>query len=243
MISRENYELFSYNVPKDTVELNFHKEWIEQTMKNSSFADRLNLALDKEGFPPKNRGRIQLLAEMVGLTHRGASKWVNGETCPPAKKYPALAKKLNVREKWLKTGQEPMLEEASTELEKQTGESISVPVYKVEEFFSQTKTPIQTVNCNLPMIGKLFSIQLETEAMSPRFPKGSIIIFDDKKEATDGDFVLVDFDNYPAPIFRQLLIIGSSMYLNAHNPKFDRLLLTDKNKIHGTMIQAILSFI
>ena len=49
-------------------------------MKDHSFAKRLNLALDKEGFPPKNLGRIQLLAEMVGLTHRGTSKWVNGQT-------------------------------------------------------------------------------------------------------------------------------------------------------------------
>lgn len=211
-------------------------------MKNSSFANRLNLALDKEGFPPKNRGRIQLLAEMVGLTHRGASKWVNGEACPPAKKYAALAEKLNVREEWLRIGQDPMLAEDVQEFI-EDNVSITVPVYHVENFFSQTKTPIQIVNCNLPTVGKLFAIQLETEAMSPRFPKDSIVIFDDKKQPQDGDFVLVNFNNYPAPIFRQLLIIGSTMYLNAHNPKFDRLLLIEKNKIIGVMIQAILSFI
>ncbi|MGB6976452.1 MAG: S24 family peptidase [Gammaproteobacteria bacterium] len=212
-------------------------------MKINNFADRLNLALDKEGFPPKNRGRIQLLAEMVGLTHRGASKWINAETCPPTKKYASLAKKLNVKEEWLKTGQEPMLEESIVEVGEQDGISIIVPVYHVEDFLSQTKAPIQTINCNLPTVGKLFAIQLETEAMSPRFPKESIIIFDDEKQPKDGDFVFVDFDNYPVPLFRQLLITGSSRYLNAHNPKFDRLLITEKNKVYGTMIQAILSFI
>lgn len=74
-------------------------------MKNNNFSDRLNFCLDKEGFPPKNRGRIQLLAEMVGLTHRGASKWVNGQSAPPAKKFASLANKLNVSEKWLRTGE------------------------------------------------------------------------------------------------------------------------------------------
>ena len=95
----------------------------------------------------------------------------------------------------------------------------------------------------MPKVGNLFALQLETEAMSPRFPKGSIIIFDDKKEAQDGDFILVSYDNYPAPIFRQLLVIGSMMYLNAHNPKFDRLTLSDKHSMLGVMIQAILSFV
>jgi len=212
-------------------------------MGNNNFADRLNLALDKEGFPPKNRGRIQLLAEMVGLTHRGASKWVNGESCPPSKKYSSLAKKLHVREEWLRTGQEPMLEEDEYLLYEQPITSNIVPVYQPGDFFSPTKTPIQTVNCDLPKIGKLFAIQLETEAMSPRFPNGSVVIFDDKREAQDGDFILTSYDNYPAPIFRQLLIIGSIMYLNAHNPKFERLLLTGESKIFGTMIQAVLSFV
>lgn len=209
-------------------------------MKNSHFSERLNLALDKEGFPLKNRGRIQLLAEMVGLTHRGASKWVNGETCPPSKKYAVLAEKLNVREEWLRTGAGSMEE---SNLEITSSINIPVPVYYIEDFFSYTKKPIKTVMCNLPAMGDLFAIQLETEAMSPRFPNGTIAIFDNKKEPNDGDFILVNFDNYPTPIFRQLLIVGTALYLNAHNPKFDRLLLTDKNKILGTMIQAILSFI
>lgn len=77
--------------------------------------------------------------------------------------------------------------------------------------------------------------------MSPRFPKGSIIIFDDAI-AKDGDFVLVNFNEFPNPIFRQLLIIGESLYLNAHNPKFDRLVLSDSKRIIGKLVQAILYF-
>ncbi len=244
MIFEEKFELFSYNKFFNSETLNFYEKFIEQPMTHDSFAQRLNFALDKEGFPPKNRGRIQLLAEMVGLTHRGASKWINGETCPPAKKYPTLAKKLNVREAWLKDGQGAMCEEEtpSTPNQDLLSNNNLVPVFQAEDFFSKTKSPLQMIVCDVVKVGELFAIQLETEAMSPRFPKGSIVIFDDKKPAQDGDFVLVNFDSYPTPIFRQLLCMGSSLYLNAHNPKFDRLLLTDHNKILGTLIQAVLSF-
>ena len=184
-------------------------------MNTNTFAERLNICLDKEGFPPKNHGRIQLLAEMVGLTHRGASKWVNGQSCPPAGKYASLAKKLNVSELWLRTGAGPM---------------------------STKKIPHKTITCVLPYKGNFFGITLETEAMSPRFPNGSIIIFDDEALSKDGDFVLVSYAGLPEPIFRQLLTMGSSRYLNAHNPKFDRLTLTDESRIMGKLVQAILSF-
>jgi SOS-response transcriptional repressor LexA len=211
-------------------------------MKDTGFADRLNTCLDQEGFPPKNRGRIQLLAEMVGLTHRGASKWVNGQGSPPAKKFASLAKKLNVSEKWLRTG-EGAMREIETPLHKQGLQlfQVEVPVYNLEEFLSDQRIVLNTIQCNLPHLGKFFGINLDTEAMSPRFPRGSIIIFDEAP-AKDGDFVLVNFNEFPNPIFRQLLVIGQTLYLNAHNPKFDRLILNDSGRIIGRLAQAILSF-
>lgn len=212
-------------------------------MNTSTFAERLNICLDKEGFPPKNRGRIQLLAEMVGLTHRGASKWVNGQSAPPAAKYASLAKKLNVSEKWLRYGEGAMLGNGPSEhLSSALGLPQDVNIYLIDELISANKTPQKTITCVLPYKGSFFGITLETEAMSPRFPNGSIIIFDDTATAKDGDFVLVNITGLPAPIFRQLLTIGSSRFLNAHNPKFDRLTLADDSQIVGKLIQAILSF-
>ena len=212
-------------------------------MNPSTFAERLNICLDKEGFPPKNHGRIQLLAEMVGLTHRGASKWVNGQSAPPAGKYAALAKKLNVNEAWLRTGEGSMLGSPdSVQLSSAMGLPQDVNIYTVDELISAKKTPQKTIKCVLPYKGIFFGMTLETEAMSPRFPNGCIIIFDETAIAKDGDFVLVNYTGFPEPIFRQLLTMGSSKYLNAHNPKFDRLVLTDESRIIGKLIQAILSF-
>lgn len=211
-------------------------------MKNINFPDRLNICLDKEGFPPKNRGRIQLLAEMVGLTHRGASKWVNGQSVPPTKKFESLAKKLNVNELWLRTGEGDMCNEPETIIAKEeSAMTIDVAIYNLDDFLSKNRSILKKIPCSISHQGNFFGIILDTEAMSPRFPMGSIIIFDHSL-AKDGDFVLVNYNEYPNPIFRQLLIIGGIYYLNAHNPKFDRLVLKDEKQILGKLIQAILSF-
>lgn len=209
-------------------------------MTDSNFAKRLNLSLDKAGVPPKNKGRIQILAEMVGLTHRGASKWINGESTPPKKKFNLIAKKLNVNETWLRSG-EGSMNETSDSTQSNKSFLIDVNIYDLDTFLSPQKTIIKTIKCTLNYESDFFGIILNTQAMSPRFPPNSIIIFD-SKEAKDGDFVLVNYDSFPSPIFRQLFIINSTLYLNAHNPKFERIILPNKDMILGKLVQAILSF-
>jgi len=212
-------------------------------VKSSSFSERLNLCLDKEGFPPKHRGRIRLLSEMVGLTHRGASKWVNGQSTPPARKYPLLAKQLNVNETWLRTGDGFMYEDnRALSLSGSMGIMQDIQIYSMDQLLLATKSPQNTMQCILPYRGLFYGVILNTEAMSPRFPAGSVIIFDAHAKPRDGDFVLVNMSDYPEPLFRQLLITESSIYLNAHNPKFDRLLLDNQNSMMGKLVQAIVSF-
>ena len=203
-------------------------------MAMTTFAERLTACLDKENFPPKNYGRIQLLAEMVGLSHRGASKWLNGQTSPPASKYAALAKKLNVDETWLRTGEGGMNSEPeSKSTDNTTNVSTDPPMYTLEALMIAQKTA---------MLPRFFKITLSTEAMSPRFPNGTILIFDTAREPKDGDFILINFPGYPEPLFRQLLVFSSSMYLHAGNPKFDRLVFTKESTLIGTLASATVLF-
>ncbi len=211
--------------------------------KSSSFSERLNICLDKEGFPPKNRGRIRLLSEMVGLTHRGASKWINGQSSPPAHKYPLLAKQLNVNETWLRTGIGSMFEEdRSLFLSGSMGVLQDIHIYELDQLHLENKKPQNTLKCILPYRGLFYGIVLKTEAMSPRFPTGSIIIFDQYAKAKDGDFVLVKVNVFPEPIFRQMIVTDSAIYLSAYNPKFDRLELNTDQAVMGKLVQAIVSF-
>lgn len=212
-------------------------------VERTGFTLRLNKALDKEGFPPKNRGRIQLLADMMGLSHRGAGKWLDGETVPPAKKCPFLAEKLHISEEWLRTGQGNMIRESGNHgTNPPSFISKEVPLYNINELSNPYRTPLQTISCYAPSTGRIFAIKVDTEAMSPRIPIGSIIVLDIDRKSKDGDFVLVQMDRFPGPQFRQLFISHDTKYLIADNPKFERIILNNNDKILGVVIQTVLLF-
>ncbi len=212
-------------------------------MNNNTFSERLNFCLDKLGFPPKNYGRIQLLADMVGLTHRGAGKWVSGESSPPSGKFAILAKQLQVNELWLRTGEGIMCPLAEDGPERGIlGITQSVPMYMPNHILQTEKCAYHTLSCILPYVSKFYGIALHTEAMSPRFPIGSMLIFDAQATPKDGDFVLIHTAMYPEPVFRQLIESCEQQYLCAYNPKFERFILSSGDKILGKLIQAVVSF-
>lgn len=210
--------------------------------KIKSFSDRLNLSLDKLGFPPKHCGRIQRLSEMVGLSHRGAGKWVNGQSSPPLGKFSTLAKQLQVNEHWLLTGEGPMCADQNESEQAALGHLQDIPMYEMDQIRSPNKQPYQSMTCILPYISDFFAFVLQTEAMSPRFPIGSILILDAGANPKDGDFVLAIDEAYPEPVFRQLLKTNSALYLHAHHPNFDRLRLETDTHVLGKLVQAIVSF-
>lgn len=212
-------------------------------LKNTTFSERLNFCLDQLGFPPKNYGRIQLLADMVGLTHRGAGKWISGQSSPPAGKFPILAKQLKVNELWLRTGEgaiSPMdSEKEETGL---LGVTQSVPIYHPNQLLHNQKQAFHIVECILQYRSDFYGIILNSEAMSPRFPLGSMLIFDAKTLPKDGDFILIHDPSYPEPVFRQLISSVGQEYLYAYNPKFERLRVEREHSILGKLVQAIVSF-
>jgi SOS-response transcriptional repressor LexA len=212
-------------------------------IERSGFINRLNTALDKEGFPPKNRGRIQLLADLMGLSHRGAGKWLDGETVPPAKKCPFLAEKLHVNAEWLRTGKGNMVREsASHDGQPPSIISKEVPLYTMTDLNNPYRTPEQMVTCYVFSTGRIFGVKIDTEAMSPRIPAGSIILVDIDRKPKDGDFVLAQMDRLPGPQFRQLMLMNETKYLMADNPRFERLTVNPNDKILGVVIQTILLF-
>lgn len=73
--------------------------------EKQKFADRLNEALDDAGVPLKGMGRQSTLVRMLGVSHRLAKKWLDGEEFPPTSKMVKLATELQVRSNWLFSGQ------------------------------------------------------------------------------------------------------------------------------------------
>ncbi|MBM7073000.1 helix-turn-helix transcriptional regulator [Shewanella sp. 202IG2-18] len=71
----------------------------------TSFSQRLNLVLDKHNYPPKNCGRMSLLAEKFEITHKAAANWLNGVSLPSRKKIKLLSEMFDVTEDWLLFGE------------------------------------------------------------------------------------------------------------------------------------------
>jgi transcriptional regulator with XRE-family HTH domain len=88
----------------------------------------------------------------------------------------------------------------------------------------------------------VFSIIEKEGALEPRFPEGTVLIFDSERTSPQNkDFVLLISKNKDLPQFRQILIDGSDMYVKSINPEikdFPTLIDASTTKIIATLIQA-----
>jgi transcriptional regulator with XRE-family HTH domain len=71
------------------------------------FADRLNEALTLCGVP--HHGRAAELARLTGMTHQGASKWLDGDGYPSMANMTRIAAHYGISLHWLATGDGIML--------------------------------------------------------------------------------------------------------------------------------------
>lgn len=77
---------------------------MQQDTEKIAFAHRLNEALSEAGVPAKFEGRQVVVAQMFGVTQKGARKWLEGEGMPTLEKSIEIAKRLGVAIEWLLTG-------------------------------------------------------------------------------------------------------------------------------------------
>ncbi|WP_213306054.1 helix-turn-helix domain-containing protein [Paraburkholderia sacchari] len=74
------------------------------TDEKIAFSERLNKVLDDVGFAPKGRGRQVQLGERMGVSQKGARKWLEGEAIPETVRLIEIAKKFGASFEWLATG-------------------------------------------------------------------------------------------------------------------------------------------
>ena len=84
------------------------------TVLLAEFAKRLNDALDQINFSPKHQGRQIDLSKRMGVSQKGARKWLEGEAYPTLDKQLELAKLARVIFQWLMTGEGPHPHEGLT---------------------------------------------------------------------------------------------------------------------------------
>lgn len=89
----------------------------------AAFASRLKQALDHNGFASWGAGAR--LANLIGVTPKAVSKWLNGESMPGGAKMLALASALSVRVEWLEYGRGEMTGPDHADSQEQTPATVS----------------------------------------------------------------------------------------------------------------------
>jgi phage repressor protein C with HTH and peptisase S24 domain len=104
-----------------------------------AFADRLNSSLDAIHFAASGEGRQDALAKYMGVSQKGARKWLVGESYPVEDKRNRLAALCKVRYEWLMTGNgeryadDRTLRSQAENIETRVSDSlIRIPVMNVE---------------------------------------------------------------------------------------------------------------
>ncbi len=126
-----------------------------------------------------------------------------------------------------------------------------IPVISWEEAAVwHQKKPEEDVSANTlfsdaPVSEKSFILCMNDASMAPQFPIGTFLVIDPEKSIKDRCFVIVKLKHAPVPLFRQLLIDGSSLYIKPISPELEHFrmtLLGEEDKICGLLAQIKLNF-
>ena len=207
-----------------------------------AFAERFNALLDKQGLPPRNKGRIKIISDMFLISHAGAGKWVNGLSAPSKARLKNIASRFNVNYEWLAFGSG----EQSSSVKPNSKGTASLRKFPIltfneahqyeehlKEFMGQT-VPLDVQGAS-PSAFVMYSMGT---AMSGRFPEGTMLIVDPEVKPQDGDYVIARIAKLPEAIFRQIIFGESGKFLYAHDPRYQSHKLSSADKVIGRVIQS-----
>lgn len=83
-----------------------------------------------------------------------------------------------------------------------------------------------------------FALRVKDTTMRPRFPEDTLIVVDPNLKPQDRDFAVMHIDGYQQALFRQVFVDGGDTYLKPLNADFKIILLGDRYKSLGVMVQA-----
>lgn len=210
------------------------------------FSERLNHALDIFGIPPKGRGRQLIVAKMFGVSQKGASKWLEGQSFPEIERLKTISTRLNVNLEWLMTGLgyiniTDIPSPGKTSMKRiPLLEWKDAPNWKKLSLNQNTKWSWADAE-----IGPCaFALQTQDDSMSPRYEIGAIIIIDPELAPKSRNIVIAQKPSGEV-IARQLIIDGNDHYLKPNNLKYPAYLISKDNKkgkitIIGTVRQVFM---
>lgn len=210
-----------------------------------SFHLRLQEKLNEKGFKPADLARA---AEVSGVA---AGKWIHGESQPKAGKLKLIARFLDVSDDWLLTGKEapPRLDNNIDLSQKIAFEGRPIPVisWVAAGSFSSIETVLKDTEIDefLPPIKECgkngYGLIVTGISMSPKFEPEDRIYVNPDFQVSDlktNDLVIVSCTGDNEATFKQLVIEGTTMYLQPLNPKWDEkvIKLTEGCRLVGKVV-------
>lgn len=230
---------------------------------NTAFSQRLNIALDVAGVPPKGSGRQIVVAKMFGVSQKGARKWLEGEAIPNTKRLPEIARKLGVRGEWLLTGQGPMrtappgpeVLTSPPTAEAADGEAIVIPRFCIAASagggcWPQDDQVVEQITLKQSWLRRMFPavslaalavMSVHGDSMSPTLRDGDLMLIDRSVEEVgpEGVYVLtIEGDLYVKRVQRepgQLIIKSDNTLYRAWEVPRAAL---DQVRVHGRMVYS-----
>lgn len=92
--------------------------------------------------------------------------------------------------------------------------------------------------------GESYALRVKGDSMvgpdGSGFPEGTIIAVDPKREARNGDYVVVRFNNTDEATFKQLVLDGIWKFLKPLNPRYNTMQVPADAVLCGVVVEAVL---
>jgi SOS-response transcriptional repressor LexA len=83
-----------------------------------------------------------------------------------------------------------------------------------------------------------YALKVKDTTMRPLFPENTVLIVDPVLQPEDRDYAIVHIEKQKQAIFRQILFDGQNIYLKPLNTDFKIILLKEKYKFLGVVVQS-----
>lgn len=198
------------------------------------FSTRLNKALDAAGFPPKGEGRQVELGKRMGVSQKGARKWVEAEGMPSTRRLEELATVARTTVGYL-MGLEPETFGHNSALTKISGANTQpgpritgrVPLISWVQAGSMTEATDllapgvadDWIPTTAPINRHTYALQVRGDSMEPDIPDGSVVIVEPDMDPLPGDYVIAGNGDAEATL-KQLIRDGGEWFLKPSNPRY-----------------------
>lgn len=220
--------------------------------EKQAFSERLNDALDAINFPAKHAGRQTQLAKDMGVSQKGARKWLEGEAIPAQENLMKLTRLAKVGLDWLATGRPEGQRDSSYYNTSSLPASHYVPVISwiragamddIEIVQEPESGEWPEVRVDGRVGNRAWALRVEGDSMDDGTPtgirEGSTIICDPDLAPHANAYVIAKDTTTQQATFKKLVTDGGRWYLKPLNRAYPTIEIDDPQlRVIAVVVEA-----